>query len=75
MAVLFIVAHTIIVLEDPVKQLKVFWIFWLCVGGVLFFHVIVLLPIVFLVTMRANPFKHLIGCFHAMLTAFCFNDR
>ena len=74
-AVIFIVSHNVVVSEDPIGQLKILWIFWLCVGGMIIFHVAVVLPVLFVAIIRANPYKYFLGCFHAMFTAFVFNDR
>ena len=69
------IAHTVIGMEDPLAYLKQMMVFLLTVLGALLTHILIVLPLIYLILARKNPFRHMLSCFKALLTAFATSNR
>ena len=71
----FMIAVTVIELEDPVQVLEQSMYFVLSVLLGLFTHCLLVMPVLYLIFTRRNPLAYMKGCFKALLTAFGTNNR
>jgi solute carrier family 1 (high affinity glutamate transporter) protein 1/solute carrier family 1 (high affinity glutamate transporter) protein 3 len=67
--ILFLVAAEIIEMEDPMKELEQLGLYILTVLAGLAIHGLIIIPLLYLVITRRNPFKYLYNVLQALITA------
>ena len=69
------IATTVVRMEDPIALIKSMAIFLTTVVMGLMIHTLLTQPLIYFIFMRKNPYKHLLGCIKALVTAFATNNR
>ena len=72
---IFSMSQTIISLSEPLSQLVVMFMFSLTVLLGLFTHMFLVLPVIYVIFTRKNPFRLLYYVFRALLVGFITNSR
>lgn len=67
--VLFLVAHQVVDMEDPVDAFEQLSFYFLTVMAGLAGHGFIVLPLIYFLIVRKNPYRFLVGVLQAMLTA------
>ncbi|KAK2149575.1 hypothetical protein LSH36_446g02028 [Paralvinella palmiformis] len=67
--ILFLVAAEIIRMEDPIAELQALGLYIATVVCGLIIHGFIILPLIYLIFVRTNPYKYLLGALQALLTA------
>ncbi|KAH9523429.1 Excitatory amino acid transporter 1, partial [Bulinus truncatus] len=67
--VVFLVANQIVSMNDPMKSFEQLGFYFLTVMAGLAIHGMIVLPLIYLITVRKNPYKFMLGVLQAMLTA------
>lgn len=73
--VFFMVARTVILLEETLEQTVKLYIFILTLMLCVFIHSFIILPLLYLGLARRNPLKLFGGCFRALMITFATKDR
>lgn len=68
--IMFLIAAEIIDMEDPIAEIEALGMYIVTVLIGLVIHGAIILPLIYLVAVRANPYRYLYGILQAMLTAF-----
>ena len=68
-------APTVIEIEDPIGLIQQMFVFLLTVLLGLFCHAVFVLPLLYFIFVRKNPYKHMQKCTKALVTAFATNNR
>ncbi|XP_064645065.1 excitatory amino acid transporter 3-like isoform X2 [Lineus longissimus] len=68
--IMFLVAAEIIKMPDPAEVLRQLGLYMATVLAGLAIHSIIVLPLIYFVCVRKNPFKYIAGVVQAMITAF-----
>ena len=66
---MFLVASEIINMKDPIRELQALGMYMVTVLSGLAIHGIVILPLLYFVVIRKNPFKFIYGALQALATA------
>jgi Na+/H+-dicarboxylate symporter len=66
----FLIAAEIIQMEDPIAEIEALGMYIVTVLAGLFVHGFIVLPLIYLITVRKNPLPYVYGILQAMLTAF-----
>ena len=74
-AVISMIATTVIEVQDPMSMLQQMLAYVITVIVALLFHSLVILPLIFFIFVRKNPYKHVKTCGKAILTAFVTGNR
>ena len=75
LALMSMIATTVVEIEDPIGLIRQMLVFLLTVLLGLFCHAVFVLPLIFFVFVRRNPYKHMYKCTKALVTAFATNNR
>lgn len=75
MGIIFLTAYQIVEMKDPTKELYRLTGYMITVLTGLFLHGIIVLPLIFFVFARRNPFKFAYGMLPALLTALGTSSR
>ncbi|ELT92594.1 hypothetical protein CAPTEDRAFT_63150, partial [Capitella teleta] len=67
--IMFLVAAEIIEMEDPVKELEALGLYIATVMAGLAIHGLIVIPLIYLIITRKNPFKYLYHVLQALITA------
>ncbi|CAL1546345.1 unnamed protein product [Lymnaea stagnalis] len=67
--VLFLVANQVVSMNDPLKSFEQLGFYFLTVMAGLAIHGLIVLPLIYFVLVRKNPYKFMLGVLQAMLTA------
>jgi Na+/H+-dicarboxylate symporter len=68
--IMFLIAAEIVSMKDPIEELQALGLYMATVLAGLAIHGAIILPGIYLVIVRRNPFKYLYGLLQALLTAF-----
>lgn len=68
--IMFLVASEVAAMKDAVAQLQALGLYMVTVLTGLAIHGAIILPLIYLLVVRKNPFKYLLGTLQALLTAF-----
>ena len=66
---MFLVASEIINMTDPARELRALGMYMVTVLTGLAIHGIIILPLLYLIIIRKNPFKYIYGALRALATA------
>ena len=69
------VSTTVVQMDNPEFLLKYLFVFIITAALGLFTHMFLVLPVLFLIFARRNPFKHIWHCMKAIVTAFGTDNR
>lgn len=67
---MFLIAAQIIEMDDPIKELEALGLYMATVLAGLAIHSILILPFLYFLMVRKNPYKYLYGVLQALVTAF-----
>lgn len=68
--IMFLVASEVLGMKDPIAELEALGMYMVTVLSGLAIHGGIVLPLIYLVVVRKNPFKYLLGALQALVTAF-----
>lgn len=69
MGIMFLIATEVVRMEDPVAELEALGLYMATVLTGLAIHGFIILPLLYFVVVRRNPFKYMLGMLQAMATA------
>ena len=75
LALVSMIAAVVVEVHDPLGLIQQMFVFILTVLIGLFCHAVFVLPASYLVVVRRNPYRHLLRCGKALVTAFVTNNR
>lgn len=67
---MFLVASEVLGMKDPIAEIEALGMYMVTVLSGLAIHGGIVLPLIYLVVVRKNPFKYLLGTLQALVTAF-----
>ena len=75
LALVSMIAAVVVEVHDPLGLIQQMFVFILTVLIGLFCHAVFVLPAIYLIVVRRNPYRHLLRCGKALVTAFVTNNR
>ena len=67
--IMFLIAGEVVKMEDPVAELEALGLYMATVLSGLAIHGFIILPLLYFIAVRKNPFKYMYGLLQAMATA------
>nr|CAB3266130.1 excitatory amino acid transporter 3-like [Phallusia mammillata] len=67
--IMFLIASKIMDMNNPQEELARFGLYMVTVIAGLIIHAFIVLPVIYFVVIRSNPFSYMLGALQAMLTA------